>query len=118
VSFRNNAFAVGAAGLLITTAGLTAGLYFRHPAPDVITRQAAPAPARTVIRWKTTSSTTPTATASTGPIASPAPVPHVNGATWSVTVVCAVSQCTSLPGAGPAGSTCGAVVDGEQVCVG
>ena len=47
-----------------------------------------------------------------------APTPAVNGATWSVTVNCLTDQCTSLPGAGPNGSTCGAIVDNKQVCVG
>ncbi len=40
------------------------------------------------------------------------PFPHVNGATHSMLVDCAVQQCTSLPGAGPNGGTCGSV--GEQ----
>lgn len=45
------------------------------------------------------------------------PFPHVNGATHSVLVNCAVQQCTSLPGAGPNGGTCGPVVNNEQECV-
>lgn len=46
------------------------------------------------------------------------PMPHVNGATWWVTVSCLAQQCTSLPAAGPYDSTCGRPVSNEQVCAG
>jgi hypothetical protein len=46
------------------------------------------------------------------------PMPHVNGATWWVTVDCLKQQCTTIPGAGPYGSTCGRPVSNEQVCAG
>lgn len=46
------------------------------------------------------------------------PVPAVNGATWWTLVNCRTSQCTTLPGAGPRGSTCGEPVRNRQVCVG
>jgi hypothetical protein len=45
-------------------------------------------------------------------------MPHVNGATWWVTVSCLTQQCTMFPGAGPDGSTCGRPVSNEQVCAG
>src|ERR1022692_4910987 len=46
------------------------------------------------------------------------PTPDINGATWSVTVDCPPQQCTALPQAGPGESTCGAIVNGAQVCAG
>jgi hypothetical protein len=42
---------------------------------------------------------------------------HVNGATRFTIVICSEVQCTSSAGAGPDGSTCGQVVQNEQVCV-
>jgi hypothetical protein len=44
-------------------------------------------------------------------------MPHINGATNSELVNCSQQQCTSLPGAGPNGGTCGQVVNNEQFCV-
>jgi len=43
--------------------------------------------------------------------------PHLNGATAFTIVNCNAYQCTGYSGAGPDGSTCGQVVQGEQVCV-
>lgn len=60
------------------------------------------------------------ATATTPPAPTPAALPsmpHVNGATNSELVNCAQAQCTTVPGAGPNGGTCGQVVDNEQYCV-
>jgi hypothetical protein len=68
------------------------------PAPKVITR--------TIL-----------VTPSAAPQAASPPMPHVNGATHSMLVDCSVDQCTSLPGAGPNGGTCGAIVNNEQECV-
>lgn len=53
----------------------------------------------------------PAAKATTAP-----PMPHVNGATHSEIVNCLQAQCTTLPGAGPNGGTCGEPVDNEQEC--
>lgn len=44
-------------------------------------------------------------------------MPHVNGATHSQLENCSQVQCTTLPGAGPNGGTCGPVVNNEQECV-
>jgi hypothetical protein len=46
------------------------------------------------------------------------PLPVDTSGTWAVTVNCLIAQCTSFSEAGPDGSTCGAVVGEEQVCVG
>jgi hypothetical protein len=53
-----------------------------------------------------------------GPYPGSLPMPHVNGATWWVTVDCLTQQCTTIPGAGPEGSTCGQPVSNDQVCAG
>lgn len=59
----------------------------------------------------------PSASSAQAPAAAPS-TPSINGATWSVTVDCTTQQCTTLPGAGPGGSTCGQPVNNRQVCVG
>ena len=45
------------------------------------------------------------------------PIPDVNGATHSQEFNCNDVQCTTEPGSGPNGGTCGAIVDNEQICV-
>ena len=112
---------VGGAGIL-ALAGCGAAV--SHPAPAVtktvvktiiVTRTAKPTAPHTAA--PATAAPTTAAPTTAAPAATP-PVPDINGATWSVTVNCAASQCTSFPDAGPGLSTCGAVVNNEQVCVG
>jgi hypothetical protein len=68
------------------------------------------AKSRTVTRWRTRTVMVPAVTP---------PTPNVNGATWAITIdSCTEMQCTTSPGAGPMGSTCGAVVGNQQTCVG
>ena len=79
------------------------------PGPVRTVVRVVPGPVRTVIR-------TVLVTPSAAPAALP-PMPHVNGATHSELVNCLQAQCTSFPGSGPNGGTCGPVVNNEQECV-
>jgi len=83
------------------------------PGPAVTRTVRVIQPPKVVIRYRTRPAPTP----SPSPAAAP-PTPHINGGTWSVTVNCLQEQCTSYPGAGPGQSTCGQIVNNEQVCVG
>lgn len=113
-------------GLVIWVAGLVtigfAGLSLAnasgHPVPAVTVTKAVPAPTvtKTVYRTKVITRTVTVPEVTPAPAALP-PFPHINGATHSELVNCLQAQCTTLPGAGPYGGTCGAVVGNEQECV-
>jgi len=107
---------VATSALILAVAGCGAAAVPPRPAPavtitKVITRtvtRKVPGPTVTVTVRPTAAATQPA-----GP-----PTPDINGATWDVTVNCSSQQCTALPHAGPGGSTCGAEVNGSQVCAG
>lgn len=93
------------------------------PARTVTVTRTAAAPRVTVTRTATvTASPQPQPSLTPEPLPGGAhalipPAPHVNGATHSTIVDCNVDQCTSAPGAGPYGSTCGPIVGMKQACV-
>jgi hypothetical protein len=81
--------------------------------------RAIPGPTITVTATATVTHTAHPRAASPAPAPAEAlpPMPHINGATHSVLVNCMVDQCTSFPGSGPNGGTCGRVVNNRQECV-
>jgi uncharacterized protein YceK len=75
--------------------------------------QTVPGPTHTVYRTRTRTITvleTPTPAAALPPGVAPGPEPG------TYYVDCFTAQCTSLPGAGPFGTTCGQPSTGEQLC--
>lgn len=106
---------------VIASAATVAAMTVIGQAPARPIPAARPAPAPTVTRTITRTRVirpVATITASAGAATNTLPaMPHVNGATHSMLVYCTREQCTTLPGAGPHGGTCGPVADGRQECV-
>ncbi len=99
----------GCAALTITSALTVNHTTVKYlPSPSVTVTRAMPAV--TITKWKTVYVTASPAAAA--PVSS-----SINGQ-WEVFVNCFQHQCTTLPDAGPGGSTCSHPSTGEQRCLG